>query len=105
MRRAPMSEEVRTVSRTGGEKGVKPERYDLIPKIATDLAARVYAFGAHKYADHNWRKGYEWSKSYAAAMRHLTAWWDGEDVDPESGLSHLGHAMFHLNSLAVFEAE
>lgn len=97
-----MSEETRTVSATGGEKGVKPERYDLIPREATDALARVYAFGATKYADHNWRRGYEWSKSYAAAMRHLTAFWSGETYDSESGLPHIGHAMFHLAALSTW---
>ena len=100
----PTMSEVRTTSSTGGEKGVKPERYDLLPKAALDEIARVYAFGATKYADHNWLKGYEWSKSYAALQRHLTAWWAGEDTDPESGLSHLGHAGFHVFALLVFES-
>lgn len=97
--------EVRSVSSTGGEKGVKAQRHDLIPRQALDLISEVYAFGAEKYADHNWRKKYEWGKSYAALQRHLTAWWDGEDVDPESGLSHLGHAGFHIFALLTWVAE
>lgn len=88
--------EVRTVSATGGEKGVKAERYDLLPKPGLDAIARCFGFGATKYQDHNWRKGYEWSKSFAAAMRHLTAFWEGETLDPESGLPHLAHAGFHI---------
>lgn len=88
--------EVRTTSSTGGQKGVKEERYDLLPKEGLDAIARVFAFGATKYADHNWRKGYEWGKSYAALMRHLTAFWAGETHDPESGLPHLAHAGFHV---------
>lgn len=94
--------EVRSVSATGGEKGVKPQRYDLLPREALDRIAEVYGFGAEKYAAHNWRRGYEWGKSYAALQRHLTAWWDGEDTDPESGLSHLAHAGFHVNTLLTF---
>ena len=100
-----MYPEVRTTSATGGEKGVKPERYDLIPKLPLDVVARIMGYGAEKYADHNYRKGYEWSKSYAALMRHLTAFWDGEDLDPESGLPHLGHAMFHCMALLIFAEE
>jgi hypothetical protein len=84
------------VSSTGGEKGVKPQRYDLLPKGGLDAIAEVFAFGAEKYADHNWRRGYEWGKSYAALQRHLTAFWDGETHDPESGLPHLAHAGFHI---------
>lgn len=94
--------EVRTTSATGGQKGVKPERYDLLPKEALDAMARVYAFGAEKYADHNWRKGYEWSKSFAAAMRHMWAFWNGETFDEESGLPHLAHAAFHLNAMLTW---
>lgn len=97
--------ETRTTSSTGGEKGVKPERYDLLPKPGVDQIARVFNYGATKYDDHNWRRGYEWSKSYAALQRHLTAWWAGEDTDPESGLSHLGHAGFHILALATWETE
>jgi len=100
-----VSEEVRTISATGGEKGVKRERYDLLPKEALDAIARVYAFGATKYSDHNWRKGYEWSKSYAAAMRHLTSFWAGETLDPESGLPHLAHAGFHIFALLTWLEE
>lgn len=95
--------ETRTTSRTGGQKGVKPQRHSLVPKEGIDVIAEVFAFGATKYADHNWRRGYEWSKSYDAMLRHLTAWWSGEDVDPESGLSHLGHAGFHMMALATWE--
>lgn len=54
--------------------------------------ARVLGFGANKYASHNWRKGIVGSRLYDAAFRHLAAWNDGEDLDPESGLPHLYHA-------------
>lgn len=94
--------EVRTTSATGGAKGVKEQRHDLLPRPALDRISEVYAFGAEKYADHNWRKRYEWSKSYAAAQRHMTAFWDGEDADEESGLSHLAHAGFHIFALLTW---
>lgn len=97
--------EVRTTSATGGQKGVKPERYDLLPRVGLDAVARVYGFGASKYADHNWRRGYEWSKSIAATMRHVTAFADGETYDEESGLPHAAHAAFHLLSLLTWLEE
>lgn len=96
--------EIRTKSATGGEKGVKPQRYSLLPRQALDVISEVYGFGVKKYAAHNWRRGYEWSKSYDALQRHLTAWWEREDNDPESGLSHLGHAGFHVFALIVFSS-
>jgi hypothetical protein len=63
----------------------------------------VLKFGADKYAEHNWRKGFAWSRPLAAAMRHLTAFNDGEDKDPESGLSHLAHAACCIMFLLEFE--
>lgn len=85
--------EVRTTSSTGGQKGVKLARFDLIPVGPLRALAEHYGVGASKYANHQWRQGYEWSKSYAALMRHLTAFWEGEDYDvcsndPE-GCSHV----------------
>lgn len=99
---AGSSGEVRKVSTTGGEKGAKPQRYDLLPVLPLDLLAELYGNGAAKYAAHNWRRGYDWSLSYAAAMRHLTRFWNGEDIDPEMGLPHVTCATFHLFALAQF---
>ncbi|ALY08731.1 hypothetical protein SEA_NAPOLEONB_44 [Arthrobacter phage NapoleonB] len=97
--------EIRTTSSTGGEKGVKPERYDLIPVEAMAKVAQLYGFGAKKYAEHNWRKGYEWSKSYAAMQRHMNAFWSGEEIDPETGLPHLAAVVFHALALMTFMEE
>jgi len=97
--------EVRSVSSTGGEKGVKAQRLSLLPSAALNRISEVYHFGASKYSAHNWRKGYEWSKSYDALQRHLNAWWEREETDPESGLSHLAHAGFHLFALITWDRD
>lgn len=73
--------EVRTTSTTGGQKGTKIERFDLIPTGPLAELAAHYGAGANKYSDHQWRNGYEWSKSYAAILRHSNAFWGGEDFD------------------------
>lgn len=50
--------------------------------------------GAAKYGRHNYRiAGVRASVYYDAAMRHLMAWWEGEDIDPDSGLPHVVKAM------------
>lgn len=50
--------------------------------------------GAAKYGRHNYRiAGVRASVYYDAAMRHLMSWWEGEDIDPDSGLPHVVKAM------------
>lgn len=101
-----MSEEIRvTNEKTGGQKGQKAEQFSLLPWPALGEIAKVYAFGAEKYDRDNWRKGYDWHLSMDAIIRHLAAFWAGEDLDPESGLPHLAHAGFHVLTLLTFLSE
>lgn len=99
------SEEIRKVSSTGGEKGSKPERFDLLPPEALEKIARHYGVGAAKYDDHNWRRGYDWSLSFASLMRHANAFWSGEDIDEETGSPHMAAVAFHAMTLLVFMDE
>jgi hypothetical protein len=94
--------EIREVSPTGGAKGSKPEQFSMIPVAALAEVARVYGWGAEKYDRDNWRRGYPWHLSFDALMRHVAAFWAGQDFDPESGLHHLAHACFHLFTLMTF---
>ena len=56
--------------------------------------------GARKYRRHNYRvAGVRASVYYDAAMRHLMSWWEGEDIDPDSGLSHISKALACLSVL------
>jgi len=56
--------------------------------------------GARKYRRHNYRvAGVRASVYYDAAMRHLMAWWEGEDIDPDSGLNHISKALACLSVL------
>lgn len=64
----------------------------LINRRALEEEARVMAYGAKKYAAHNWRKGISSSRLLDAALRHILAYADGENLDLETGLSHLAHA-------------
>lgn len=94
--------------RTEGATGVKRDagKPDLsfLPTEALVGAARVFAFGARKYARDNWRGGMPWTQPYAAVLRHLTAWLEGEDLDQDSGLPHLDHALCTLMMLRWFTA-
>jgi hypothetical protein len=102
----PSSGEVRVVSDTGGAKGTKPARFDLIPAQEEWELAEHYGKGAAKYERvnglDNWRNGYPWSLSYAALRRHLNAFWRGEDVDPETGSKHTIAVAWHALALSHF---
>jgi len=68
---------------TGGRKETKLARFDLIPPDVLRLLAEHYGYGAAKYGERNMERGYPLSLSYAAAQRHLNAFWSGEDIDPD----------------------
>lgn len=76
---------------------------DLVPVALIDEVAAVLTVGAQKYGDNNWRGGMRWGRPYAAALRHLYDWWRGEDMDPETGLSHLAHAVCNLAFLIEYQ--
>lgn len=77
-------------------------RYGLIPPQATKAIAEVLTYGAKKYKPNNWQLG-EPDRYIDALYRHLEAWRAGEKLDPESGLSHLAHAITNISFLIFFE--
>ena len=70
----------------------------LVPATALVLVADVFKEGARKYGAYNWRDQPVESMTYIhAALRHIMAFLDGEELDPESdGKPHLAHAMASL---------
>lgn len=64
----------------------------ILPKALLDETAKVMMYGANKYERDNYKKGFPITRTLAAALRHIYSYLDKEDNDPESGLSHLGHA-------------
>lgn len=75
----------------------------LLPPDALLAIAEVLRTGALKYGPRNWEEGMDWSRVYGAALRHMLAWWAGEDDDPETRLSHLAHAATNLMFLVAYE--
>jgi hypothetical protein len=76
-------------------------RMELIPADALIALAEVLTFGAKKYSSWNWAQGFDWTRLYGAAQRHLNDWQRGIDKDPETGLSHLAHALCCVVFLVV----
>ena len=79
-------------------------RLELIPPELLLLTGEVLTLGAEKYTPRNWEKGMAWGRIYGALQRHLTAWWAGEDCDPETGKTHLAHASCCIAFLLAYEA-
>lgn len=79
----------------------KPD-FSLLDPGALFLVVKVLTFGAKKYGAYNWQGVPDMERRYfAAANRHLWAWYGGEETD-ESGLPHLAHAIASLLLLFAF---
>lgn len=78
--------------------------WSLIPIDSVEEILKVLEFGKVKYDSWNWAKGegFKYSRVFNSTIRHLFAWFRGEDKDPESGLSHLAHAGCNILFLLYF---
>lgn len=78
-------------------------RVELVPPEAIEAMAEAIGYGADKYEENDWLKGDKYSTTYASLQRHLLSWYKGIDIDEESGLSHLSHAITNLAFLITYE--
>lgn len=87
-------------------KGTKHDQgkppISLIPRYALEEEAKVMGYGLEKYGRDNWRKGWDWSRCSDAILRHMIAFNSGEDLDPETGISHLAHIRCNAAFLLEF---
>lgn len=80
--------------------GVRKVPFHLVPSQVVGEIALGMAEGDLKYGSYNFRAiGVRASVYYSAAERHLKAFWEGEDIDPESRLSHITKALSTLTVL------
>ena len=83
---------------TGGRKfdGNK-HQYGLLPAKALKETVKVLTIGATKYEDDNWKYVPKaQSRYFDALMRHLWDWKSGEQLDPETEVNHLAHAVCNI---------
>lgn len=72
-------------------------KLNLVPPRAIESIAKVREFGSSKYKDEwSWVTAVKAEDLIEATKRHLLKKDLGEDIDPESGLSHLDHALCSL---------
>ena len=81
--------------------------WSLVDWKSLEPMVKVLMYGAEKYEIDNWKKGQDLRSLSSCLMRHLVAFMGGEDIDPESGESHLGHilcnAMFMVYSQSHYK--
>lgn len=70
--------------------------------LANEAKCKAAMFGAAKYNRNNWRKGLPVSNFVNSALRHLQSFMNGETLDPESGINHLGHVLWNVEKALEF---
>lgn len=78
-------------------------RLELMPLDALEEVGKVLTLGARKYGDRNWERGIKYGRVYGALLRHAAAWFQGQQRDPETGLSHMAHCSANALFLLAYE--
>lgn len=79
-------------------------QWSLVDFDSLKPMVQVLEFGAEKYDRHNWKKGLTTSSITESLLRHIFALMNGEEADPESGISHVGHIQCNAMFLAYMKA-
>lgn len=83
----------------------KPELQYVLAMPGLLEVAKVGTYGKQKYGQWNYRKGMPWMKLLGSCVRHLAAFIQGQDTDPESGISHLAHLCYDALMLIGYQIE
>lgn len=77
--------------------GIRKAPMSTVPANVIAEVGVAMLEGASKYGRHNYRvAGVRASVYYDGTMRHVMSWWEGEDLDPDSNLSHITKAIASL---------
>ena len=82
-----------TIKKQGDRFNDGKPKWSLVHYGSLVLMIRVLEFGAKKYSAENWKKGLDLKEILESMQRHLAAMMDGEEIDNESGIDHMGHIM------------
>lgn len=95
--------ELRMSNNVKDSKGTKFDQnkppISWIPAEALIGCALALKYGGQKYGRDNYKQGIEYTRLADACLRHLVAYLNNENTDPESGLSHLDHLLASASML------
>ena len=92
------------INTSGRKHDSNKPRYSLLPTGTVNQVIQVLEYGAVKYEIDNWQRvPSARTRYYDAAMRHIDDWWNGSEIDEESSLPHLAHAICCLLFLLWFD--
>ena len=74
--------------------------WSLVDYKSLEPMVRVLEYGCKKYSRGNWRKGMPVTQIIESMLRHTYKLLEGELVDPESGVEHVGHIQCNAMFLA-----
>ena len=88
------------------EKGLRynegKRKWSLVHFQSLELMIEVLEYGATKYAPKNWQKGLDKAEILESLQRHVCKLFDGEEIDTESGIHHIGHIMCNAMFYSYF---
>ena len=94
-----------TPAKAGTKNDSGKLRWDLVDYKSMESMVASLTFGVAKYEENNWQKvDNPKDRYFAAIMRHIVAWRNGEKVD-EDGQSHLGAVMANAMFLDYFDRQ
>jgi len=80
--------------------GIAKVPFSTVPAQVVAEVGLAMLEGARKYGRYNYRvAGVKASVYYDGNFRHMTGWWEGQDIDPDSGLNHITKAIADLTVL------
>jgi hypothetical protein len=91
---APRAENTTKLTNPKDIVGVRKAPMSTVPANVLAEIGVAMLEGSVKYGRHNYRvAGIRSSVYYDGLMRHMMAWWEGEDIDPDSGMNHITKAL------------
>lgn len=80
-------------------------KWSMVHFKSLEPMVKVLMYGANKYSRDNWKKGLDRQEILDSMQRHLAALIDGQEIDPESQLEHIGHLMCNCMFYSYFHGE